>query len=253
MDRSTFLPAVALLGAVSIAALAQPATAQQTGETPEYSRFTGAITLLNTQPLGGLETGPGFGFNAAAAWALVPARWFSVRGELRAATYGSETRRACLSETVGCLVEVDIDTDYTSFFVGIGPELAFPLLGRAALVLDATAGVGAFTVASSIEGVSDPENEDHFTTKNFEDTFFAWSAGGELRVPVSPQVSISVGTHYQHNGQASYVREGGITVNADGSLKVDAVTSDANQVAITLGVAIYPFVGWTEGLEDDER
>lgn len=243
---------LALLTAAALAAAAAaPATAQQADPPPEYSRFSGSVALLNTQPLGNLETGPGIGVDASGAWALVPGRWLRVRGQLRGAIYGQESRRACLSETVGCLIEVDINTDYSSFYLGVGPELAIPLFGRAALVLDATAGFGSFSVTSSIRGVSDPDDEDLLTTDNFEDTFFAWSVGAELRIRVSPQASIALGTHYQHNGEASYVPEGGITVNADGTLNVGALTTDANQIAITLGIAFHPFVGWVERLEEN--
>lgn len=215
--------------------------------TPERSRFSGSLTLLNTQPMGSLSTGPGIGVGVSGAWALDPAHMLRLRGEFRGAVYGWESRRACLSQTVSCLIEVDINTSYNTMYLGAGPELALPL-GPAQLVLDATAGVASFTVSSSVQGVSDSEST--LNTNNFSDNFFAWSAGGELRIPVGRQVSIALGAHYQRNGYASYVNEGGITVNPDGSLDIDARTTDANLLAITLGVAFHPFAGWTE--DDDE-
>lgn len=238
-----------IAAAVAMAVTAAPAAAQR-AEADHRSRFSGSIAILNTQPLGSLETGPGIGVGLSAAWALDGARRFRVRGELRAAIYGRDTRTACLSETVGCLIEVDIHTDYSSFYFGVGPEVAVPLFGST-LVLDATAGVGSFAVNSSVRGVSDPDAENLLTTENFSDTFFAWSAGGEIRVPVSAVVSIGLGARYQHNGEASYVREGGVTQDTDGSVVVDAITTDANQMAITLGVAFHPFVGWTADRDDD--
>lgn len=217
---------------------------------PERSRVTGTLTLLNTQPMGNLSTGPGIGAGLSAAWALDPAHLFRIRGEFRGALYGSESRRACLSETVGCLIEVDINTSYSTLYLGAGPELALPL-GPAELVLDATAGLASFTVSSSVRGISDSEST--LDTNNFSDNFFAWSAGGELRIPVARQVSVALGAHYQRNGDASYVNEGGITVNPDGSLDIDARTTDANFMAITLGVAFRPFVGWTKDDDDDDE
>jgi opacity protein-like surface antigen len=212
----------------------------------ERSRFSGALALLNTQPLGGLKTGPGVGVDLSAAYALDPAHRFRIRGEFRAAGYGSETRRACLSTTVGCLIELDVDTNYGFLYGGAGPEIAIPVVGSE-LVLDATAGVGSFTVSSSVSGVSD--DEDILSTTNFDDTFFSWSTGGELRIPVSSQLSVAVGGRYQHNGEASYVPEGGITENPDGTVAIGALTSDANMVTLTLGIAFRPFVGWAR---DDE-
>ena len=234
---STLLLALALAPAA--------ASAQEAPAPRERSRFTGSLSLLNTQPLGGLRTGPGIGVDLSAAYALDPARRFRIRGEFRAAGYGSETRRACLSTTVGCLIQVDVVTNYGLFYLGAGPEVSIPVAG-AELVLDATAGGGSFTVSSSVRGISD--NEDVLNTTNFDDTFFAWSAGGELRIPVSAQLSVAVGGHYQHNGEASYVPEGGISENPDGSVAIGALTSDANMVALTLGLAFRPFVGWaTDG------
>ena len=226
-----------------------PAGAQSGVEERTPSRFSGSLAVLNTQPLGELQTGPGYGIGLSGAWAVDAARRFRLRGELRAAIYGRDTRTACLSETVGCLIEIDINTDYTSFYFGVGPEVGIPLLGSE-LVLDATAGVGSFGVTSSVRGVSDPEGENLLSTNNFSDTFFAWSAGGELRVPVSSVISLALGARYQHNGQASYVREGGVTRNPDGSITVDAITTDANQMALTLGVALHPYVGWGEDADD---
>jgi hypothetical protein len=236
------------VAALAAVAMAGPVAAQGPGETP--SRFSGGLTLVHTQPLGNLETGPGWGVGLSAAWALDEARVFRLRGELRAAIYGRDTRpNVCLSETVGCLIQVDVNTDYSSLFFGVGPEVAVPL-GGSELVLDATAGVGSFLVTSSVEGVSDPDDQDLFTTENFSDTFFAWSAGGELRIRLTPVVSLALGAHYQYNGEASYVREGGVTLNPDGSVNVDAITTDANQMTFSLGVAFHPFVGWTEETDD---
>ncbi len=234
----------------AVLAAASPLAAQaRMDQTP--SRFSGSLTFLNTQPLGALEVGPGFGMGLSVSGALDPARILRIRGEMRVAFYGRDTRTVCLSQTVGCLIEVDVNTDYTSYYFGAGPELAFPILGST-LVLDATAGVGGFAVTSSVQGISDPDNQDLFTTKNFDDSFFAWTVGGELRVPIAPIVSIAMGVRYQHNGETSYVREGGVTLNGDGSVAVDAITTDANQMALTLGIAFHPFQGWTEKLGDDD-
>lgn len=237
-----------LLLAAALAAGPAPTAAQADG--PTYSRFSAALAFLSTQPLGELRTGPGFGVGVTGAWALDPARRLRIRGELRVSTYGRETRTTCLSATVGCLIQVDIRTDYTSFFAGAGPELAVPVLGTT-FVLDATAGYGSFSVSSSVRGLSDPDSEDLLTTTNFDDGFFAWSAGGEVRVPLASQFSVSLGGQYQHNGRASYVREGGISTNPDGSLNVEAMTTDANQLVLTLGVAFHPLSGWLQRLGDD--
>jgi hypothetical protein len=242
------MAAMVLMAPLLVAALPGGTAAQTApGEAPTRSRFSGSLALLNTQPLGALATGPGLGVAAAGAFALDAARIFRVRAELRAAGYGSEERRACLGGEIGCLIELEVDTRYTSFYLGAGPEVALGVLGTE-LVLDATAGIGAFAVTSSVRGVSEPDRENRLDTDNFRDEFFAWSVGGELRIPVASRFAVTVGSHYQHNGEASYVPEGGVTQNGDGSLAIDARTTDANLVTLTLGVAFRPFTGSSGGL-----
>ena len=204
------------------------------------SGFSGSVTLLNTQPLGDLRTGPGFGLAASGAWAIDPSRFFRIRGDLRAASYGHDQQEFCISETIGCWIRTDVNTDYTFAYAGLGPEVAIPLFLDAQLVLDATAGIGYFGVSSSLEGV-DESASGFGTTTHHEDTIFAWSAGGELRVPLSPTIALTGGAHYLHNGEASYVVEGDISRNPDGTLTVSPTVTDANMVAITLGVAFQPW------------
>lgn len=247
-----FLATLAALAFGATGAVAQAPAADPAGQDEEDlrpSRFSGAISLLNTQPLGDLETGAGFGGAASAAVALDPRQRIRVRADLRFALYGHDRQRSCLGGTAGCLIQMDIDTNYSSFYLGFGPELALPL-GNATVVLDATAGLGRFAVDSSVRGVSD-QDESLFDTNNFHDEVFAWAAGGELRVPLSRQVGLSFGAHYLRNGEASYVPEGGIGQLPDGSLDLQTLTTDANQVAITLGVAFHPTVGWLRNASDD--
>ncbi len=229
--------ATALAGALAVA----PAAANLSAQEPAPGPFTFGIGLLNTQPLAGLRTGPGIGVGLTGSLALGPSRWLRVRGDFRAASYGMDRQQVCLSQTVGCWIEVDISTNYHTVYAGVGPEVALPL-GRSELVLAATGGVGYFGVSSSLSGI-DEIGDDFGDTNHFSDAFFAWSTGGELRVPVSRIVALAAGLQYQRNGRASYVPDGGVTERPDGSLNVAAVTTDANLLAFTLGVAIRPFGG----------
>lgn len=208
------------------------------GAAQEPSRFDGTIALLNTQPLGDLATGPGWGLAAGAAFALDPARIFRIHGEFRAALYDHERREVCFSSTVGCRVRLDLDTNYSVLYAGIGPQIALPL-GPTQLVLDATIGWGGMMATSSLSGVDESGDRIGDTT-NYEDHTLAWSTGGELRIPFSQKVALSLGAAYQHNGAMSYVREGGIIDHPDGSLSFEPFHTDANLLAITLGVALRP-------------
>lgn len=224
-----------LLGLVALLLLPGVARAQ------EHSRFSGSLALLNTQPVGELSTGPGIGVAVSAAYAVDPFHIFRLRGEFRASIYDHESRQICFSQTVGCRILLDLETNYSIVYGGIGPEIVIPI-GPVALALDGTIGWTAFTATSTLQGVDD-ENESFGQTNNYNDDAFAWSAGGELRVPVSGQLAIALGAHYQHNGTVSYLRAGGITDNPDGSLSFDPQRTEANLVAITLGVNFRPFAG----------
>lgn len=211
-----------------------------TAQDPGRSRLSGGIALLNTQPLGDLRTGPGIGLALSGAWALDRSHRLRIRGDVRLSTYGHERRRFCINETIGCWIQVDVDTDFNTIYAGVGPELALSVLGTE-LVLDATAGLGHFGVVSTLQGIDDSESI--ATTNHYQDYVFAWATGGELRIPVSRVLAISLGTHYVHNGRASYVVEGGITQSSDGTLNISPLTTDANMVAITLGITFRPTVG----------
>lgn len=212
----------------------------------EYSRFTGSFSLLNTQPIGELATGPGFGVALGAEYALDPFRIFRIHGQFRAAIYDHERREVCFSYTVGCRIMLDLDTNYSILYVGLGPQIAIPL-GPLSLALDATAGWTSFAASSSLSGVDD-QDESFGETENYSDDGFAWSTGAQLRIPVGTQFGIAVGGHYQHNGEMSYLREGGITENPDGSLSFDPYRSEANLYAITLGVVFRPILGSGSGM-----
>ncbi|HUE76992.1 MAG TPA: hypothetical protein VMM83_03545 [Longimicrobiales bacterium] len=222
----------ALLGLVALLLVPAGASAQ------EPSRFSGSFALLNTQPLGELSTGPGFGIALAGAYALDRFHILRIRGEFRASIYDSETRQICFSGTVGCRILLDLETNYGIMYGGIGPQIVIPI-GPTELALDGTLGWSAFTATSTLQGVDD-QDESFGQTNNYEDDTFAWSTGGEIRVPVARQVAIALGAHYQHNGTVSYLREGGITDNPDGTLSFDPYRTEANLVAITLGVDIRP-------------
>ena len=223
---------------LAIAALALAPTASA-AQAQEYSRFTGSFALLNTQPLGELSTGPGFGVAIGGAYALDRARIFHIRGDLRASMYGHENREVCFSSTVGCRILLDLNTSYNTLYLGLGPQVVVPL-GPASAALVGTIGLGGFTATSSLSGV-DERDDDFGETTNYEDYTLAWSTGGELRVPVTERFALALGGHYQHNGVVSYLREGGITDNPDGTLSYEPQRTEANMVALTLGVTILPF------------
>lgn len=231
----------ALLIVLLSAPIAAPVTAQEAPR--EYSRFTPSLALINTQALGELGTGPGIGAAMTLALAVDPARRIRARLDFRPALYGSESRDGCLMVGgVGCVGDVEVETTYASLYIGAGPELALPI-GTSELVVAGTAGLGGFSVGTSVQ--SDYMDETLATSDDFEDWFFAWSLGGELRIPIWSNGSLLLGAHYQHNGEATYVPEGGVVRDPDEqTVTISPVTSDANQMVIALGLAFRPYRGW---------
>jgi hypothetical protein len=70
---------------------------------------------------------------------------------------------------------------------------------------------------------------------------FALSAGGGLLVQVARQghpVFLDVGAAWIHNGQTTYLREGSLIEQPDGSMIIVPIRSEANHWTFRFGVAV---------------
>ncbi len=147
--------------------------------------------------------------------------------------YGHERKRACL---ISCRITVDVNTDNNIMVFGIGPQLMVPV-GFLRPYVTGTAGLSYFFTQSSLEGSND--SSPFAETKNFDDVVFAWTGGGGLQIPVREglkPILIDLGVRYHKNGEASYLREGSITDNPDGSTTITPIRSQTNFLSIHLGV-----------------
>jgi len=154
--------------------------------------------------------------------------------------YGRETKRVCFSQTVGCRVEVDLTTNNNIFYGDIGPELTLPA-GRLRPYVNAGIGFAYFATTSSVEDISSVGDDELASTTNFDDITFAWQAGGGLRFRVSSgntPVYLDFGVRYHTNGEVEYLTEGGITDNADGSITLNPILSEANLLTFSIGASI---------------
>src|SRR5690606_28950707 len=162
----------------------------------------------------------------------------SLRADGGFVVYGDESKRVCFSETVGCRIEVDVNTTNNIAYFNLGPELALPV-GPIRPYANASIGFAYFATTSSGEGVG--QDDDIASTTNFDDATFAWQAGGGLRIPIShgrTPVAIDLGARYNTNGRVEYLREGDITDNPDGSITINTQRSEAHLVTYHLGVSI---------------
>lgn len=150
--------------------------------------------------------------------------------------YGQETRRRPLSQTVP-FVTVDVTTSNNIYVLGFGPVITLAQGGIRPYIAG-TIGFSYFVTESSVKGSN---NTDSFAkSTNFDDFTFAWTGGGGIRFRVSKgrvPVFIDVGTEYHRNGQATYLREGGITDDGNGNVIIRPIRSETNLLLVKLGVS----------------
>jgi hypothetical protein len=150
--------------------------------------------------------------------------------------YGQENRRRPLSTTVP-FVTVDVTTSNNIYAFGIGPLIT---LGHGPLApyLNGSAGFSYFATESGVSGTNNGYDFAHST--NFDDFTFSWSAGGGLRLRVGhgrTPVFLNFASEYHQNGQASYLREGSIIDNGNGTISFAPIQSETNLLVLKFGVS----------------
>jgi opacity protein-like surface antigen len=164
--------------------------------------------------------------------------WLGLRVDASLLNYGHERERVPFSSTVGGRIALDQTTDNNIAFVGAGPQIGLPT-GTLRPYVNGFAGVSYIFTESSVSGSS--SGESFASTTNYDDASFAYGGGAGLYIPVSRRrnpVSIDAGVQYRHNGQADYLREGGITDNPDGSITLHPIRSQTNLFTFHVGVSV---------------
>jgi hypothetical protein len=231
-----------LLAATLAIAGATPASAQssdlpsRTG--PVRAQFD--IGLAVAQPLGAFReyVKIGGGLEGSFIWNLTRDGAWGLRFDGGFLNYGRETKRTRFSNTVGDRIRVDVNTTNNIGMLGVGPHLQVPH-GAIRPYLHGTVGFSYFFTESSVEGVDD--QLDFARTTNFSDAAFTYGGGGGLLIPLrvkSAPVSINVGARFLHNGETSYLREGSITDNPDGTITISPLKSEVELMVYHLGVNI---------------
>jgi hypothetical protein len=230
----------ALVAAAVLALSAGPSWAQEV-DTLGLPRVYAGIAAAVAQPLGEFDeyVNVGGGLDGFFRVRLDDAGFVSFRLHGGFLTYGNETKRVCLSETVGCRIQVDLTTSNNIFLFGLGPELAVPL-GRVRLYGNGSVGFDYFSTDSNVSGTS---TENPFaSTRNYGDGGFSWNAGGGMEVVVAHArtlpIAIDVGLAYQGNGRREYLTRGGIIDRPDGSIDFDVKRSEANFLLWRIGASV---------------
>src|SRR5688500_16548648 len=166
--------------------------------------------------------------------------WLAVRVDGGFAIYGYERQRVPLSPTLGGRIMVDLTTSNDIAWIGVGPQIGVPD-GTLKPYVNGYAGLSYLATTSSVESSRYYDDEDYFSTTNFDDWSFSYGGGAGLYIPVrgGPQpVSIDLGVRYHNNGVAEYLREGDIQDNEDGSITLFPVRSDTDLLTFLIGFSV---------------
>ena len=236
------LPSLALVATVALASVASAQELDHRRDARPPRVFLGA-NLAVAQPLGTfadqIDKEATFGFGGHFIYQLDRDGMFGIRIDGGMVIYGNERERVCFSSTVGCRVQLDVETNNNIALFGIGPQLMVPN-GRFRPYLAGTVGVAYFFTESSVEGTRSQDSPFARTT-NFDDPAFAYTGSAGLYIPLRrgrTPISIDVGVRYHHNGEASYLREGSIEEGPDGRVQFSPLTSDANMLIYQLGISV---------------
>jgi opacity protein-like surface antigen len=223
--RVLLLVAPVLLAAGTVSAETDPG---------RKSEWLGGVGLLVGFPLGDFADATDTGFGMSGHGVFTPnGEPFGIRLQLEGLIYGSRSTEVVVPGSGG-LVTTDLTTDNWLFNVGVGPQIQ-ARSGPVRPYAYALAGVGYFSTDTSL---GDDSGYGGYTSTNYDDTTFAWSAGGGLLIPVSNTVLIDVGVHYVGNGTVSYLAEGDLRPSmGDRPPVIIPRQSEANVLALTIGVS----------------
>jgi len=215
----------------------------QSSDSESSPRTYAGLSLAIAQPRGEFAeyVRVGGGLNGFIRAHVDDSGWVAFRLQGSFINYGSETKRVCFSETVGCRVELDLTTTNNIFLVGVGPEIGIPL-GSTRLYGNASAGFSYFWTDSKVGGTV--ENEPFASTTNYSDGGFAWGFGGGMEIRLGRierlPILLDLGFSHQGNGKRDYLTEGGIIDGPGGSIELDVKRTEANfflwRIGVTVGI-----------------
>ena len=236
--RGTILVAM-IAAALEASSLGAQITARPRIDIEQPSRFTIGGNLLVSQPKGEFAENidNGFGGDFFGLMRIDRPGVLSLRADIGGSQYGSETLPGgCI---YACRIGVEVETTNSIFWGSIGPQITAPT-GRIRPYASAAVGFMNFETTSSVKGTGAYRGETYATSENQSDFTHAWIFGGGIQFPFSGRLSmmsIDVGAKYFMGGNASYLREGSIQDNPDGSVSITPLHSRTDQVTWHVGVS----------------
>ena len=154
--------------------------------------------------------------------------------------YGHEKKRSPISQTIGQRIIVDVTTRNSITALSLGPEFSFPH-GPVRPYVNAGLSALFFRTTSSLRGTD--SSEDPISTENHSDSTGASVFGAGVRIPIAVRsthnaLSVDTGIRYYRGGTVSYLREGSIQDNPDGTIRITPLTSRTPFIVYMIGVRV---------------
>ena len=203
-------------------------------------RSAATLTIVQSRPQGefGRSVGLGYGADGAYLFRLDDAGLWSLRISAGVVSYGNESRRTPLSESIGGRVVVDVKTDNYIMPMSIGPQLTWPT-GTVRPYVNAGVGGQAFLTESHIESSDDLVS--FASTTNHSSFAPTWSAGGGIYVPVyygKTSVQLDLGMQYVNGGRTRYLARGSITDLPGAQISITPLESATHLVLVRFGARV---------------
>jgi hypothetical protein len=247
MSSSSFTSAIARV-ALFLAIAATPAAAQDStshlpvdrGASELARRSAGSITFVQSRPQGtfGQNVGLGYGVDGAYLLRLDDAGIWSLRVSAGVISYGDESRRTALSESIGGRVLVDVKTNNYIAPMSIGPQVTWPS-GSFRPYVNAGLGGQAFFTESRLEGTSD--HTAFASTTNHSSFAASWIVGGGVYVPLyagKTKVQLDLGVQYLNGGRTHYLAPGSIVDLPGAQISVTPLESATHLVVLRFGARV---------------
>ena len=225
--------AVFLLSTAGIFTSAVVADAQIVNRPQIPSRFTVGGDLAISQPKGEFANNvpTGYGFDVTGLLKLDPQGWFGIRGDVGQVRYGHE--HVNLGFFGPNAIELDLNTDNRIEFGELGLQLQFPDGAFRPYANASYAGVH-FTTESCVS------NPDGFVQDQCHSNHGDWASagvfGGGVIIPFGKSLAaLNLGARYHYGAKATYLRQGDIVDNPDGTVTLNVRSSKTDLVLWQIG------------------
>ncbi len=201
-----------------------------------------SVSVIQTRPQGafGRNVGLGYGLDGAYLLRLDRAGIWSVRASAGIASYGRESLRTALSETVGGRVTVDVTTTNYMVPMSVGPQLSWPT-GIFRPYVNVGIGAQAFFTESRVQGTTNPVAL--ASTTNHSSAAASWTFGGGVYMPLyagRTRVDLDIGAQYMAGGTTRYLAAGSIVDLPGATVSITPVESRTHVAVIRIGARVRP-------------